>query len=93
MHRVVDIGVQRYSCPFFFDPKFSARITTNILKSDRKQCEDLEYDLDPKNKQEMEGIVTFGEWVSTRMTQFVEWRGFKMKKVSFDFHKKYGIHV
>jgi isopenicillin N synthase-like dioxygenase len=25
-HRVMDIGVERYSSPFFFDPKFSARI-------------------------------------------------------------------
>jgi isopenicillin N synthase-like dioxygenase len=25
MHRVADIGQERYSCPFFFDPKFSAR--------------------------------------------------------------------
>ena len=49
MHRVVDIGIERYSCPFFFDPKFSARVTTNILKSSRSKCEDLNYDMDPKN--------------------------------------------
>lgn len=36
MHRVKDIGIERYSCPFFFDPKFSARITTEILESERK---------------------------------------------------------
>ena len=91
MHRVVDIGIERYSCPFFFDPKFSARVTTNILKSSRAKCEDLKYDLDPKNQKEMEDVVTYGEFVSTRMMQYVEWNGFKMKKVNFDFAKKYGL--
>jgi isopenicillin N synthase-like dioxygenase len=76
MHRVVDIGVKRYSCPFFFDPKFSARVTTNILKSSRTKCEDLKYELDPSNQKEMEGVVTYGELVSTRMLQFVEMNGF-----------------
>lgn len=30
-HRVLDIGAERYSSPFFFDPKFSARISQNLL--------------------------------------------------------------
>lgn len=93
MHRVVDIGVERYSCPFFFDPKFSARVTTNILSSKRARCEDLNYDLDPRNKEEMEGVVTYGEFVSTRMLQYIEWQGFKMRKINFDFEKKYGLHL
>lgn len=50
MHRVMDIGVERYSCPFFFDPKYSARITNSILESKRSKCEDLKYEMDPKNK-------------------------------------------
>ena len=35
-HRVVDIGVERYSAPFFFDPKFSARISKDVLQSKRQ---------------------------------------------------------
>ena len=43
-HRVLDIGVERYSSPFFMEPKHSARIGEGILDSKRKQCEDFEYD-------------------------------------------------
>ena len=35
LHRVRDIGRERYSCPFFFDPKFSARISESCLSSTR----------------------------------------------------------
>ena len=40
-HRVVDTGMDRYSCPFFMYPKLSARIPDDLLKSDRISCEDL----------------------------------------------------
>ena len=43
-HRVMDIGVERFSSPFFFDPKFSARIPKDCLESSRKFCEDEEFD-------------------------------------------------
>ena len=50
-HRVRDIGVERYSCPFFFDPKYSARISPKHLESARLSCEDLEYEA--QNSEEM----------------------------------------
>lgn len=31
MHRVIDIGVERFSHPFFLEPHYSAKIPTNIL--------------------------------------------------------------
>jgi isopenicillin N synthase-like dioxygenase len=34
-HRVMDIGKERFSSPFFFDPKYSARITNDLLQSNR----------------------------------------------------------
>jgi isopenicillin N synthase-like dioxygenase len=34
-HRVLDIGKERFSCPFFLEPKFSAKISSNILQSQR----------------------------------------------------------
>ena len=35
MHRVRDIGVERFSAVFFLQPKFSARISADILESSR----------------------------------------------------------
>ena len=46
-HRVLDIGCERYSTPFFFEPKFSARISNNTLSSKRQQCEDHCREEDP----------------------------------------------
>ena len=54
LHRVRDIGIERYSCPFFFDPKFSARISEKLLQSNRKSCEDEQYEKDPNNTQEID---------------------------------------
>jgi isopenicillin N synthase-like dioxygenase len=34
-HRVMDIGIERFSSPFFFDPKFSARVPKDCLISSR----------------------------------------------------------
>ena len=48
-HRVLDIGIERYSSPFFLDPKFSARISTKLLESNRKSCEDREYEENEEN--------------------------------------------
>ena len=31
MHRVLDIGRERFSCPFFMDPKFDAKIPENLM--------------------------------------------------------------
>lgn len=67
LHRVIDIGTDRYSSPYFFEPKLSARITTNILESERKTCEDIDYDLDPKNRKEVENTLTYGEFSLTRI--------------------------
>lgn len=93
LHRVLDIGRDRYSSPYFFEPKLSARITTNILESKRQYCEDIEYDLDPKNKDEVESTLTYGEFSLTRIGQYGEWKGFKSPKISFDFKSKYGLDV
>jgi isopenicillin N synthase-like dioxygenase len=34
-HRVLDIGCERFSCPFFLEPKFSALISDKIIQSAR----------------------------------------------------------
>ena len=38
-HQVADIGVERYSCPFFLDPCSSTIIPSNILKPAEEQTE------------------------------------------------------
>ena len=74
-HRVLDIGIERFSCPFFMDPKFSARVSKSILESDRKLCEDFEYD----NAHPEEEIINFGKILCRKITNsYGEWKGFKI---------------
>eukprot|EP00351_Strombidinopsis_sp_SopsisLIS2011_P005459 CAMPEP_0116888008 /NCGR_PEP_ID=MMETSP0463-20121206/22783_1 /TAXON_ID=181622 /ORGANISM="Strombidinopsis sp, Strain SopsisLIS2011" /LENGTH=163 /DNA_ID=CAMNT_0004551849 /DNA_START=359 /DNA_END=850 /DNA_ORIENTATION=+ len=40
MHRVLDIGKERFSSPFFFDPKYNAVIPSNCLLPEEEQQED-----------------------------------------------------
>ena len=35
-HRVLDIGIHRYSCPFFLVPKYMATIPSNYLQPDQE---------------------------------------------------------
>ena len=35
-HRVLDIGIERFSCPFFLEPKYTAVIPSNLLKKDEE---------------------------------------------------------
>ena len=63
------------------------------MESDRKFCEDIEYDLDPANRQEVESTLTYGEFSLTRIGQYGEWKGFKAPKISFDFKEKYGLDI
>ena len=78
MHRVRDIGCERYSCPFFFDPKHSARIAPTLLQSSRKSCEDRAYEKDPANRDEMESIEPYGQLVVKALLGkgYGEWKGF-----------------
>lgn len=87
MHRVRDIGVERYSCPFFFDPKFSARISNNLLTSSRKSCEDIVYENDPKNEKEMGGLQPYGEVLVGlyNVKQYSEWKGANFENVKYDY--------
>lgn len=38
-HRVLDIGVKRYSSPFFVEPKYDAVIPCNMLVPEEQQSE------------------------------------------------------
>jgi isopenicillin N synthase-like dioxygenase len=67
-HRVLDIGIERYSQPFFLEPKFSTIIPSNLIS--------------PKESEKADP-VTFGEWWVNKMTStYAEWRNFKMPKIN-----------
>ena len=62
----MDIGVERYSTPFFFEPFYAAQIPTNILDGD--------------NGPEEEPLV-YGDWVIDKMTtQFGEFKDMFKKR-------------
>ena len=79
-HRVLDIGVERFSSPFFFYPKYSALLGEGLLQSERVQCEDKEYDerMIKEGKGE-ENLDTFANILVKKLTgEFGEWKGFKI---------------
>jgi isopenicillin N synthase-like dioxygenase len=61
----MDIGIERFSSPFFFEPMSSACIPSNIL--------------DESEDQESEPIH-YGAWLEKSMMRFGEWKGYKSKK-------------
>ena len=64
MHRVLDIGKERYSSPFFMDPKFDAKIPDNLMASNATSKDDS---------------VEYGVQMVIRMREkFVEWKHFKL---------------
>ena len=66
-HRVVDIGVIRYSSAFFAEPKYSAVIPTNMLVPDEEQTEPA---------------IKFGPWFIRRLVnKYVEWKGFDLSQI------------
>ena len=67
-HRVLDIGVERFSSPFFFEPHYAARIP-KLLKEDA-----LKYDKDDE--------LIYGDWVIEKMRMFGEWKYFQKTKAS-----------
>ena len=65
MHRVVDIGCERWSSPFFMEPKWDAKIPTNILK-------------EGEEKEEQE-LIEYGVYSVCRLrNSYVEWSGLKL---------------
>lgn len=64
-HRVLDIGVERFSSPFFLEPHFTAAIPT--LLGDNN-----EPDTDEK--------FVYGDWLIDKMRTFGEYKNFEAKK-------------
>lgn len=61
-HRVLDIGVTRYSSPFFIEPKYSAMLPSNMM-----------IPLEEQN----EPPIQYGPWLIKAITRkYIEWQGF-----------------
>lgn len=67
-HRVLDIGVERYSSPFFFEPHYTAKIPVTLSQSAEEADSDE--------------TLIYGDWVIEKMRMFVEWKNFQKTKAS-----------
>ncbi len=63
-HRVLDIGIDRYSSPFFFEPRYAARIPTTLMNEG-----ELESDKDEEK-------LIYGDWLIEKMREFAEYKHF-----------------
>ena len=66
-HRVLDIGIERFSSPFFLEPAFAALIPSTVL---------------PEETEQKEPPVVFGEWLVKKHATYAEWQGFVMPDMS-----------
>ena len=66
-HRVLDIGIERFSSAFFLEPKYAALIPSTVLPTENVQ---------------KEAPVTFGEWLVKKHSTYAEWQGFEMPDMS-----------
>jgi len=64
-HRVLDIGVERFSSPFFLEPHFSAGIPALLSAG---------------NEPEQDEKFIYGEWLIEKMRTFGEYKNFEAKK-------------
>jgi len=84
-HQVTDIGVERYSCPLFVDPPYSAQVPLGLLLD--PHCEQVPT-LDAADSEEKgasheaydEQMPLFGDVLVARMQQsYVEWDGMEVR--------------
>ena len=74
-HRVLDIGIERFSSPFFLEPKYLAQIPSNMLKPQEEQ---------------VEPPIIFGEWIVKKLQSYAEWQGFVLPDRSNRYRNKKG---
>lgn len=67
-HRVLDIGVDRYSSPFFLEPRYAARIPNSLMTT-----KDAEDGSAPEE-------LVYGDWLIDKIRQFAEYTHFTKTK-------------
>ncbi len=65
-HRVLDIGVERYSSPYFFEPHYCAQIPKSIT-NDKFIANNI------KQTEADENFI-YGDWVIEKMREFGEFK-------------------
>lgn len=63
-HRVLDIGVERFSSPFFFEPHYLARIPNKILSDESA------------NVSEARSEFIYGDWLIDKIREFGEYKDY-----------------
>ena len=77
-HRVLDIGIERFSSPFFLEPKYLACIPSNMLTSVEEQ---------------VEPPIIFGEWIVKKLQTYAEWQGFVLPDRSHRHRDSNGVII
>lgn len=73
-HRVLDIGVERFSSPFFFEPNYSAKIPVSLVGDSVTSSEEQDF--------------IYGDWLIDKMREFGEYKDFvKTKPLAKDQKK------
>ena len=68
-HRVREIGRERYSVPFFFEPGYHAQVPLHL------PLENIQHmSLSSISDLNLPGNYQYGAWMMTRSKQFVEYR-------------------
>lgn len=65
---MLDIGVERYSSPFFFEPYYGAKIPCDVASKEEGTADDE--------------MFVYGDWVIEKMRQFGEFKDLFTKKAS-----------
>ncbi|XP_063721667.1 probable iron/ascorbate oxidoreductase DDB_G0283291 [Symsagittifera roscoffensis] len=83
MHRVVDIGEERYSAPYFFEPSFFADISRTVSGQEMKEEGEDEIEATKRHIKETSGggervneefKWVYGPWMACNAAKFAEWK-------------------
>jgi len=73
-HRVLDIGVERFSSPFFFEPNYSATIPVSLVGNSATSTSEQDF--------------IYGDWLIDKIREFGEYKDFtKTKPLAKDLRK------
>jgi isopenicillin N synthase-like dioxygenase len=75
LHRVIDIGEDRYSSPFFFEPYYEAKVPSSIIKNPDGSLKEL------TDEQKKFDNVMYGDYMIDKVIQYcLSYSGIKKGK-------------
>ena len=81
LHRVIDVGIERFSSPFGLMPKYAAAIPADMLGGGvggKKATNSVFVDSDDDEEEGEKPPIIYGEWIVEIMKDNAEWQGFKL---------------